>query len=99
MAIGSDPARVSDMDAAGRRIALVTGAASGIGAAAARRLATGGDVVAVTDLARRMEDAEAVALQIRHAGGLATAFALDVSDPNAVDGAFEHVEIHRVDVV
>ena len=84
---------VSDMDAAGRRIALVTGAASGIGAAAARRLAAGGDVVAVTDLPTRMEDAEAVALQIRHAGGKATAFALDVSESDAVERAFEHAEI------
>lgn len=65
------------------RVALVTGAGSGIGATCARTLAAHGAVVAVTDLA--VGAAEQVAVSIQQAGGEAVALPLDVTDPTAVD--------------
>jgi rhamnulose-1-phosphate aldolase/alcohol dehydrogenase len=66
------------------RVALVTGAASGIGRAAARRLAELGAHVAVADL--NPEGAEAVAEELRAANGARRAFAVrvDVTDEEAV---------------
>jgi 3-oxoacyl-[acyl-carrier protein] reductase len=61
---------------------LVTGAASGMGRATATVFAREGAKVAVTD--RRLEDAEAVAAEIRGEGHDATAWALDVSDADAI---------------
>ncbi|WP_129837984.1 3-oxoacyl-ACP reductase FabG [Streptomyces sp. RFCAC02] len=75
---------------AGRpRVALVTGAARGIGAATAVRLAAEGRAVAVLDLA---EDACArTADRIRAAGGTALALGADVTDPAAVTAAVDRV--------
>jgi len=58
------------------RVALVTGAGSGIGAASARALAARGAAVAVTDLAG--EAAARVAKVIEEEGGRAVAHTLDV---------------------
>ncbi len=60
------------------KIVLVTGAASGMGRATAHVFAREGAKVAVTD--RRLEDAEAVAAEIRAEGGEARAWAFDVGD-------------------
>ena len=65
------------------RIAVVTGASSGIGAATARRLAEAGYRVVLT--ARREDRIEALAKEINEAGGEATAYPLDVTDREAVD--------------
>ncbi|MCC2321195.1 3-oxoacyl-ACP reductase FabG [Cellulomonas xiejunii] len=71
------------------RTALVTGAARGIGAATARRLAADGHQVAVLDL--READAEATATTIREAGGTALAVSADVADEDAVTAAVTRV--------
>lgn len=67
------------------RSALVTGAGGGIGAAVARRFAAEGASVLVTDNSE--EAAHRVALEITAAGGTATAFTLDVTDPAAAEVA------------
>lgn len=67
------------------RVAIVTGAAQGIGAATAQRLAAAGAAVAVVDLAG--EKAESVAAGIIADGGKAIAVACDVSDPDQVAAA------------
>ena len=66
------------------KAAIVTGAASGIGAAVAELLAARGASVLVGDYDAR--GAEAVAARIVAAGGTAFAHAVDVSDPAAVEG-------------
>jgi NAD(P)-dependent dehydrogenase (short-subunit alcohol dehydrogenase family) len=72
---GTDPPVAGAGRLAGR-VALVTGAARGIGAATARRLAAEGAAVALLDLA----DAAPVAERIRADGGTALALTGDVSD-------------------
>ena len=64
------------------KVALVTGAASGMGRATAHVFARDGAKVAVTDV--RADDAETVAAAIRAEGGDARAWALDVSDADAI---------------
>jgi 3-oxoacyl-[acyl-carrier protein] reductase len=64
------------------RVAVITGGGTGIGAACARRLATGGyDVVLV---GRRVDVLEATAAAVRDAGGSAHVAPADVSDPDQV---------------
>jgi NAD(P)-dependent dehydrogenase (short-subunit alcohol dehydrogenase family) len=63
------------------QVALVTGAGSGIGAAAAHALAAHGAAVAVTDLAG--DSAERVAKEIERRGGRAVAHVLDVAEEDA----------------
>jgi NADP-dependent 3-hydroxy acid dehydrogenase YdfG len=68
---------------AASRIAVVTGASSGIGAATARRLGAAGYRVVLT--ARRKDRIEALAEEINATGGQAAAYPLDVTDRTAVD--------------
>ena len=72
------------------KVALVTGASSGLGRQAALALAGAGAKVAVT--ARRLDRLEALAAQIGDAGGQAKPFALDVRDTAAIDGVVGAVE-------
>ncbi|WP_041375460.1 SDR family NAD(P)-dependent oxidoreductase [Polymorphum gilvum] len=61
---------------------IVTGAGSGIGAACAEQLAAAGARTVVADL--NLSGAEAVVARIEAAGGMARAYAIDVSDPESV---------------
>ncbi len=64
------------------KVALVTGAAMGIGRAAAKLLAAEGAKVAVTDI--QEEDCREAAEEIRESGGEARAWPLDVSQEDQV---------------
>src|ERR1700753_3855515 len=77
------------MSSSEQRVAVVTGAARGIGAATAVRLAAEGRAVAVLDLD---EDACAgTVATITEAGGTALAVGCDVSDSTQVDAAVGRV--------
>ncbi|MEU9579560.1 SDR family NAD(P)-dependent oxidoreductase [Streptomyces chilikensis] len=67
------------------RAALVTGAASGIGLAIARRLAQGGAEVVIADY--NAEGAERAAAGLRNDGFEAAAVTVDVSDAASVEAA------------
>ncbi len=72
------------------RTCLVTGASSGIGAHLARAMAKAGARVALG--ARRTDLTEAIASEIRDAGGEALAVPMDVTSEASVAEAFERAE-------
>jgi NAD(P)-dependent dehydrogenase (short-subunit alcohol dehydrogenase family) len=67
------------------RVAIVTGAGSGLGHAVARQLAAEGAPVACFDIAS--DAAEKTAAEIGEQGGNARAYTVDVSDPASVKAA------------
>ena len=71
------------------KVALVTGAANGIGKATAKRLARDGIAIGVLDLLK--DGAAAVAEEIKAAGGQAIALAGDVSNRGEVTRAVEEL--------
>jgi NAD(P)-dependent dehydrogenase (short-subunit alcohol dehydrogenase family) len=81
------------------RVALITGASRGIGAAVARRFAAEGAQVIL--LARTPGALEEVDDQIRRDGGHATLVPLDLRDGNAIDqmGAALYQRFGRLDIL
>jgi 3-oxoacyl-[acyl-carrier protein] reductase len=71
------------------KVAIVTGAARGIGAATAQRLAQDGFAVAVLDL--KADDCADTVSAIESAGGRALAVGADVSDAEQVQAAVDRV--------
>jgi len=88
---------MSDNDT--RRVAVVTGASRGIGAAIAKRLAKDGRRVVL--MSRSAEPLEALATEIESAGGAATPKPVDVGDAEALAAAIESAasDLGRLDVL
>lgn len=80
-------------------VALVTGASSGIGEAAAKRLAAEGAVVAVA--ARRLDRLTTLVAEIESAGGKALAIEADVTDRDQAEAAVARTveELGRLDTL
>lgn len=83
-----------------QRVALVTGGSRGIGAAIVQRLARDGFAVAI-NYASSAHEADALAAEIRDAGGRALAVRADVSKAAEVNALFDQVqaEFGRIDVL
>lgn len=81
------------------KVALVTGAASGIGLAIAETYAKAGASVAIADL--NLAGAEAAAAAITKAGGRAIGVAMDVTDEKAVEDGTARViaELGGLDIL
>ena len=83
----------------GRNVAVITGAGSGIGRAAAHRFASAGYAVIVADVDSR--GAATVAAELVATGGTAKAIRVDVTDVDHLRSMFQLAvqEFGRVDVV
>ena len=83
------------------KVALVTGSASGIGEAIARRLASEGARVVIHGHPRQQADAEAIAQSVRDAGGGALAQLADIEDAANCAPLIEEVIAHfgRLDIL
>jgi NAD(P)-dependent dehydrogenase (short-subunit alcohol dehydrogenase family) len=72
------------------RVAFITGASGGLGGHFARLLSRNGAAVALS--ARRLDRVEALAAELRAAGGRAIALALDVADAHAIGPALDQAQ-------
>jgi len=81
------------------RVAFVTGASQGIGRACALQLAKTGAAVALS--ARNHDNLNAVAEEIRAAGGSATCFPLDVSEEEQIRSGMKAAVAHfgKIDIL
>jgi glucose 1-dehydrogenase len=82
------------------KVALVTGAGSGIGYTIAQRFARGGAAVAINYLGHG-DEAQALARDLRAAGAEAVALEADVSDKSSVESLVEQIvqDFGRLDVL
>lgn len=81
------------------QVILITGSSSGIGAAAARRLAARGGTLCL--LARREDELATVVDQIRRDGGTAHAYPVDLTDDDAARSTVDRIlaDHGRIDVL
>jgi NAD(P)-dependent dehydrogenase (short-subunit alcohol dehydrogenase family) len=79
-----------------KRVALITGAAGGIGSTMARLFAAEGAAVVVNDVSRSA--AQHLCVEIREGGGRAMPVVADVSSAEAVDAMFAEAEAEFGDV-
>ena len=75
---------------ASKKVALVTGAAQGIGRGIALRLVRDGFAVALVDIQR--EALDGVAREIQEQGGICTTFSADIGDREQVRAAVDHAD-------
>lgn len=73
------------------KVAVITGAGRGIGAAIARRLASDGFSVAIC-YNTSSESAESLANEINSNGGIASTYRLDITDSQTVGDTFSKIE-------
>ncbi|MFI2372395.1 2,3-dihydro-2,3-dihydroxybenzoate dehydrogenase [Streptomyces sp. NPDC018833] len=79
-----------NVDKTEKKVALVTGAAGGIGEAVVRALAADGAAVAMVD--RNLEPLEELAKELRAVGQVAEAYPADVTDSAEVEAVVDAVE-------
>ncbi|HWX98619.1 MAG TPA: SDR family NAD(P)-dependent oxidoreductase [Mycobacterium sp.] len=86
-------------DAVEGKVILITGGSSGIGAAAAKKIAEAGGVVVL--VARTLENLEKVADEIRSNGGTAHVYSCDLSDMDAIAAMADKVldDLGGVDIL
>ena len=72
------------------RVAMVTGGGSGIGKAVCEKLALNRLTVAVSDI--NLSAASQVAQEIRHSGGIAHAYQIDVSKTDNIQQAVSNIQ-------
>ena len=86
-------------DAVEGRTILITGGSSGIGAAAAKKIAEAGGVVVL--IARTLENLETVADEIRGGGGTAHVYSCDLTDMDAIAAMADQVldDLGGVDIL
>jgi NAD(P)-dependent dehydrogenase (short-subunit alcohol dehydrogenase family) len=86
-------------DAVEGKVILITGGSSGIGAAAAKKIAEAGGVVVL--VARTLENLEKVANEIRGDGGTAHVYSCDLTDMDAIAAMADKVldDLGGVDIL
>jgi 3-oxoacyl-[acyl-carrier protein] reductase len=83
------------------KIAVITGARRGIGKVIALAMAQAGAGTVMLDVPAAADELEAAAEEVRAAGGRCHAAAADVTDPGAVDRAFQEAleALGRIDIL